>query len=166
MKKLFFFRHAKSDWKADFGHDHERPINERGRNDARRMGRFLAEIDSQPEHVVTSSALRARTTLELAMEEGGWADVPVDVADDLYEASVQDVLRVVQNQSDAYDRLLLVGHEPTWSSMIGRLVGQANVKMSTASIARVDFEVPSWKAVSFGSGRLRWLVPPKLRRVR
>lgn len=164
MKTVIFFRHAKSDWNAAFGHDHERPINKRGRGDARRMGRFLADVDSLPDRIVTSSAVRARTTLELAMEDGKWGDISVDATDRLYDASDADVLDVIQDQSDMYDRLLLVGHEPTWSSMIGRLAGQANIHVSTATMARIDFEVPSWKEVAFGRGRLRWLVPPKLQR--
>lgn len=164
MKKIIFFRHAKSDWNAAFDHDHDRPINKRGRGDARRMGRFLAEIDFLPDRIVTSSAVRARTTLELAMDEGKWDDVPIEVTDRIYNASVQDVLVVIQSQSDMYDRLLLVGHEPTWSSIVGRLAGAANVRVSTATMARLDFEIPSWKEVAFGRGQLRWLVPPKLRR--
>jgi phosphohistidine phosphatase len=164
MKTLLFFRHAKSDWNAAFGHDHERPINKRGRRDARIMGRFLSEIGDLPDRIVTSSAVRACSTLELAMDEGEWGDIPVEKTDRLYEASEDDVLHVIREQPDACDCLMLVGHEPTWSSMLGRLSGKANVRVSTATMARIDFDVPSWKAVAFGRGQFCWLVPPKLHR--
>ena len=164
MKTLLILRHAKSDWNAAFERDHERPINKRGRSDARTMGRLLADVDGLPDRIVTSSAVRARETLDLAMEEGDWGDIPVEVTERLYEASVLDVLEVVQNQSDAHDSLLLVGHEPTWSTMIGRLTGAATVRVSTAALSRIDFQVPSWKEIAFGRGTLRWLVPPKLLR--
>lgn len=91
-------------------------------------------------------------------------DIPVAVTKALYEAAEQDVLELIQRQSDAFDRLLLVGHEPTWSNVIGRFIGRADVRISTGTMARVDLEIPSWKVTAFGRGRLRWLVPPKLQR--
>ena len=164
MKSIVFFRHAKSDWNAAFDSDHGRPINKRGHRDARRMGRFLAEIDFLPDRIVSSTARRARTTLERAVEEGSWGEISTDLSDALYDASLPDVIDVIQNQSEQFSRLLLVGHEPTWSSMVGRLVGNGSVRISTATMARVDLSVPTWKHVDFGRGELRWLVPPKLLR--
>lgn len=166
MKSLLFLRHAKSDWNASFGHDHERPINKRGRGDARRIGRFLAEIDYFPDRILSSSAVRARTTLEHAVEEGGWGEIDTKITDELYEASILDVLELIRIQNDACSRLLLVGHEPTWSTMVARLIGSAHVRVSTATLARVDVKVPRWADVDFERGELRWLVPAKLLRKR
>ncbi|MEX0601108.1 MAG: histidine phosphatase family protein [Rhodothermales bacterium] len=164
MKTLVFFRHAESDRHAASGLDHDRPISERGRRDAGRMGTFLASVGPLPDRILSSSAVRARSTLLIAMEEGAWGEIPVSVTDVLYEASVQDVLELVQGQSDALDRLLLAGHEPTWSNIIGRLVGQAHIRVSTGTMACIDLDIPSWKVTAFGHGSLRWLVPPKVRR--
>lgn len=164
MKTILFLRHGKSDWNARFGRDHERPINERGRTDARRMGRFLAEIECLPDRILSSSAVRARTTLEYAREEGDWEEISTEITSALYEASPADVLALVQEQEDTFERLLLVGHEPTWSTMVGKLVGEAGVRITTATVARVDFRVGQWKQVAFGSGELQWLVTPKLLR--
>ncbi len=165
MKTLLLFRHAKSDWSAAYGSDHERPINERGRNDARLMGRFLAKINTLPDKVIVSSAVRARSTLELAMEAGEWDHPPVEITERLYEATTDDVLEVIQSQNGKFNRLLLVGHEPTWSSAIGRFIGHGRVRVSTAAMARIDFAAPSWDNITFGGkGELRWLVSPKLLR--
>lgn len=164
MKTLIFFRHGKSDWNAAFERDHDRPINKRGRTDAKRMGRFLAEIDFLPDRIVSSSAVRARTTMEHASEEGGWGDVPTEITDRLYEASPAQVLDVIRAQDEDCRRLLLVGHEPTWSTVVGRLIGEAGVRVSTATMVRVDVRGPRWSDVDFGRGELRWLVPPKLLR--
>lgn len=160
-RSLIIFRHGKSDWDAAFGSDHERPINKRGRRDSERMGRFLADVGDVPDRIVTSSALRARETLEHAVRGGDWGDVSTLVTDDLYEATPAAVLAIIQSQEDAVRRLLLVGHEPTWSHLVGLFVGGASVKMSTATMARIDFQVPMWSAVAFGQGTLRWIVPPK-----
>lgn len=161
MKTVIFFRHGKSDWDANFDADHERPINKRGRKASGRMGRFLADAGQLPDHIITSSAVRARATLELAVEKGGWGEISTLVARDLYEASPGDVLDVIQNQEDHSSRLLLVGHEPTWSQMVRSMIGGGRVKMPTAAMARIDFDVPAWRHVDFDQGTLKWLVPPK-----
>ena len=64
MRRLILFRHGKSDWDAPFGSDHERPLSKRGVKAAKTMGLVLARSDLVPDHAITSSAVRARTTLE------------------------------------------------------------------------------------------------------
>ena len=161
MKTLIFFRHGKSDSDADQGVDHERPLARRGREAARTMGRFLGLANLAPDSAVTSSAVRAQTTLELAREAGQWR-CPVRVTRALYEATPAAVLREVREERDASSVLLLVGHQPTWSETVSLLAGGGSVRFPTAAMARVDLDVDSWKSAEFGTGELVWLVPPKL----
>jgi phosphohistidine phosphatase len=160
MKTILFLRHGKSDWDADFDHDHERPLNTRGQKAARRMGRFIAESGVVPEHILTSTAVRAQTTLDLAREAGGW-DAPVRATRSLYLAGPNDLLREIRSADDAADVLLLVGHQPGWGETVGRLIGGATVRFPTAALARVDVDVARWTEVAFKTGELVWLVPPK-----
>lgn len=160
MKTLLFLRHGKSDWDADFEHDHERPLKKRGTKASRQMGRFLAAAGPLPDRIVTSTAVRARTTAALAKEAGGWT-APVRETRALYEAGPQDLLREIHAEDDAAETLLLVGHEPTWSATVGHLIGGGDVRMPTAAMARVDVDVARWAEVRFGGGLLIWLVPPK-----
>ena len=160
MKTLLFLRHGKSDWDADFSHDHERPLNKRGRKAAKRMGRFLAESGLLPDRIATSTAVRARTTLDLFVEAGG-IEAPVRETRALYLAGPNDLLREIRAEDDAADVLLLVGHQPGWGETVGLLVGEASVRFPTAALARVDVDVASWTEVAFGRGELVWLVPPK-----
>jgi phosphohistidine phosphatase len=160
-KHLIFFRHGKSDWNADFSRDHERPVAERGRMAAKTMGQLLAAMDRVPDLAITSSAVRARTTLELASQAGQWT-CPMVVTDDLYEASIEQVLAVIQQQPNSCQSLMLVGHEPTWSDTIHYLIGGGTVRVPTAALVGVEFEVSSWAQVEHGRGTLLWLLPAKL----
>ena len=72
MRSLYVLRHAKSDWDASYGVDFDRPLSERGVRAADLIGRFLASIDEAPDHVIASTAERARRTVELAVEAGDW----------------------------------------------------------------------------------------------
>lgn len=160
MKRLYLIRHAKSDWDAPAGGDHERPLAGRGVKAAKLMGRFLAATGQVPDAVVTSSALRARTTVELMAEAGGWR-CPVRVTRSFYDGGPEGVLAEVRKQPDDVGSLLVAGHEPTWSTLVRVLCG-GRVKMVTAAAARLDFAVERWADVEPGAGLLVWMVPPKL----
>ncbi len=124
------------------------------------MGRFIADCGVLPDRIITSTAVRARTTVEVAKEAGGW-DAPTREAKTLYMASPADLLVQIRATDADADVLLLVGHEPTWSSAVSRFIGGGEVKYPTAALARVDVDVKRWQDVAFGGGELVWLVPPK-----
>ncbi len=160
MKTLLFLRHAEAEPGHASGRDHARALTAAGRRTAERMGRFLAEADALPDHVLCSSATRARQTLEAA-EASTWTR-PTDTTDALYDAASADVLVALRTAPSEAASLLLVGHEPTWSAMVGRLIGMAQVRMPTAAIACVDLDVRRWDEADFGRGTLCWLVVPNV----
>jgi phosphohistidine phosphatase SixA len=57
---------------------------------------------------------------------------------------------------------LLTGHEPTWSELAGRLIGDGEIRVPTAAMLRIDFETQTWRNINFGLGQLIWLMPPKV----
>jgi len=125
------------------------------------MGRFLRQSDQVPEKVISSTAVRARSTAELAIAAGQWQSLAV-YTDTLYGASVSVIIDLLQMEDDSIPSLLLVGHQPTWSELIADLTGGLPVRFPTAALARIDFDVDRWREVQSGAGRLRWLVTPKL----
>src|SRR6516164_4541044 len=95
MKTLFLVRHAKSSRDDPVLPDKERPLNERGRRDAPRMGERLAKRGVKPDIIVSSPAVRALTTAELIARELDYdlRDIAVDKR--LYSASADDLLAVI-----------------------------------------------------------------------
>ncbi len=158
MKTLLLLRHGKSDWDTDYGADHERPLAKRGVKAAKRIGKFLTAIDEIPDLVVSSTAVRAATTADLASRAGGW-DTEMSTTRDLYEASPAGVVDALRGLPDRVSSVMLVGHEPTWSSSVSVFTG-ANCRFPTAAVCRIDFERDRWADVSFGGGQLIWLVVP------
>jgi len=161
MKRIYVLRHGKSDWDADYGADHDRPLKGRGRRAARLMGRFLTGAGLEPDVVISSSAVRALTTARLAAEAGSWG-CEIAVQPDLYGASRDRVLAEVQAVDERADSVLLAGHEPTCSDVIGSLIGSGEVRFPTAALACIDVPAARWRTVEFGRGRLVWMVTPKL----
>ncbi len=161
MKTLLFFRHGKSDWDALYDHDHERPLAKRGRRATDAMGQLLVQINQVPNRVVCSTSVRTRTTLERAMQAGGWS-CPVEYTDRLYHASANTLLNLVRAEPQTTETLMLVGHEPTCSNTIECFIGGGDVRFPTAAIARVNLHIDVWQTATFGTGQLIWLIPPKL----
>ncbi len=161
MKTVLVLRHGKSDWQAGYGSDHDRPLAERGIVAAELMGRFLTRNGQEPARILSSTAVRARSTAELAMMAGHWG-CSVQYTEALYGASVPGVIDLLRMEDDALASLLLVGHQPTWSELIQDLTGGASVRFPTAALARIDFEIDRWRDVGSGAGTLKWLVTPKI----
>ena len=156
---LMLLRHAKSDWDAGSRSDHERPLNPRGIRSAERMGEVIQDLGLVPDLVVSSTATRARSTAELARLAGGWGSRLV-LEDRLYGASVQDTLQVAADHGGGCDRLMLVGHEPTWSMTVRRLTG-AVAAIKTATLADVELNANTWGDVTTASGSLVTLLQPR-----
>ena len=70
MYSIIIFRHGKSDWDAVYDRDHNRPLSKRGIKAAKRMGEYLSKKNQTPEKVISSSAIRAKKTAELAIKYG------------------------------------------------------------------------------------------------
>lgn len=160
MLQLLVMRHAKSDWDASFDSDHERPLAERGVEAARRMGRLMTELGVVPDRAMTSTAVRARTTVELAVEAGAWG-CPIEPTPAFYTEDAAGVLDEIA-ATPAAGRLMVVGHDPTWPELVSLLIGGGRVKLATASVACIELVADRWNEVAPGAGRLKWLVSPKV----
>jgi phosphohistidine phosphatase len=161
MKTIVLLRHGKSDWASDTGDDRDRPLAKRGQKAARAMGELLGRTGLAPDAAITSPAVRARTTLELAMKAGGWV-CPVQVSEAFYGEGPHRVLEEVARQSEDVTRVLLVGHEPVWSELAGVLVGGGRHRVPTGALVAVELEVETWADVAPGLGQLTILLPPRL----
>lgn len=151
MVTLLLLRHGKSDWDAGYATDHDRPLAPRGVRSARIMGRLVAREGLVPDVVISSTATRAARTAELAAAAGSW-DRAIRLDRRLYDDGPAGVLGVAAEVTGA-DRLLLVGHQPTWSLLVRRLTGEY-VDLKTASLAVIDLAVDDWSAIERATGTL------------
>ena len=152
-------RHAKSDWKADFRYDRERPLNKRGVRSARAIGRFVELYGLVPDLVLTSPAVRTATTAGLAAEAGGW-DSEIVTVPDLYGAEPTIVLDLIRGINGP-DRVMVVGHEPTMSGVLGGLSG-SHVRVPTGTLASLRMFHRRWADAGWGTAELELYVRPRL----
>jgi phosphohistidine phosphatase len=68
LKTLLILRHAKSSLKDPNIVDHERPLDELAKKDALQMGKLIRDKVLIPDFILSSTAVRAKTTTELVAE--------------------------------------------------------------------------------------------------
>ncbi len=141
-KQLLVLRHAKSDHGNPGLRDHDRPLNQRGREAAGRMGRFVRDRDLLPELVLCSSACRTLETLELLGEAAG-LDARSVTVEELYLASPTAMLEAVVEHAREETRVMLVGHNPGSEDVL-HVLGLGLHEMPTCSLAEVELEIDDW----------------------
>ena len=160
MKSVILFRHGKSDWNTSYGSDHDRPLNGRGIKAAKKMGLYLSNKNQIPDLVISSTATRAKTTAQLAMESANWTSKFI-LESGIYGGSPDYLLELIHAQENKYDSLCLVGHEPNFSSFISIATSKDYLNFTTANMAKINFDVDSWIKVQFSTGNLEWHQQPK-----
>ncbi|MEU2262391.1 histidine phosphatase family protein [Streptomyces sp. NPDC019645] len=158
-RRIVLLRHAKADWPQVS--DHERPLADRGRMDAPVAGRKLADTGIPFDLALCSTATRTRETWKLAVQE--LPERPRTVYEErLYEASLGDLLALLNETPDEVTELLLIGHNPGMHALADALSGKAEgdtlQRMNrggfpTAAFAVIGFS-GSWKSVEHGVGTL------------
>jgi phosphohistidine phosphatase len=163
MKRLILTRHAKSAWDDPLTPDHDRPLNERGKNAAADLGDWLASRDYAPQEVLCSDAVRTRATFSgIAPALPGTPILELKPA--LYHAGPDVMLAVLRHASA--DCVMMIGHNPGIAEFAERLVARspANPEFArypTGATLVVDFSTPSWSDVEWGKGTVVDFVVPR-----
>lgn len=93
--------------------DLERPLTEKGKLDAQRIGAFLDSQGLRPDRIVSSPAQRCLHSAE-KLHKVIWQDQrpEITLAPALYNAAPNDILSVISEQPEDNAHVLLVGHNP------------------------------------------------------
>lgn len=148
---LMLLRHAHAEPTPAAGSDAERALSQLGVSEADAAGRWLAG-HGKPLRAVTSTARRAEETLARVVQAVG--DLPTQREAAIYEATPGDLFDVIEAHRDA-GRLLLVGHNPGFESLVALLTtGQSGDHrgMPPAGLAVLDF--PAGAAIEPGAAEL------------
>ena len=162
MRSIILFRHGKSDWEAKYNKDHERPLAKRGIKAAKKMGQLLSKRNETPDLLISSTALRARKTAELATNNGKWtADTKYEKL--IYGGSVNTLLSILKKQNDMYKTICLVGHEPIFSSFVEKITNTKWIKFPTAAMAKIIFKTEKWDEIELKPEKcdMNWFIKPK-----
>jgi len=114
-REIILLRHAHAD-KGDAGTDDSaRPLSKQGTAEARDAGHWLREHNALPATILCSPARRAVQTLDAAL-----GDVERRLEPRIYEATAGALASLIDEFS-ATQRLLLVGHNPGFETLVALL---------------------------------------------
>jgi len=157
-KELLLLRHGKSDWATDTD-DFHRPLKNRGKRGAQKIGLWLAQNNQVPDSVISSTAVRAITTAEKACKVMGFSARSIKRDERVYMASPEELIAVIRSCSAKVHRLLVVGHNPGMEQLLVLLADQQVdipkdgklLPTSTLAILSVN---GAWKNLSANQSRL------------
>jgi len=160
VDRLYIVRHGIAVDPGTPGYeDDQRPLTPKGERQARKVGRGMRRYGVEADRIVTSPLPRARRTAELIAAE-------LELEDQLEDA---DALRADQSAesirgwlaSRGEDRLILVGHNPAFSRLVGLLLvgpqGGSLCELAKGGVAALA-------SGPLGGLRLDWLATPRLLR--
>lgn len=156
MKRLILVRHAKSSWSGSDIEDHDRPLNQRGRETAPKVGAWIKSNALTPDQVLSSTAARCRETWDgMAAKLSGTPDV--QFVDDLYLADANAMLHALQGASG--DTVMIIGHMPGIGEFARELrrdpppLHDSFQKYPTGAVTVLEFRVDDWKEAQMGLAR-------------
>jgi phosphohistidine phosphatase len=148
MKTLLILRHAKAVSKDLSLSDHDRPLDKLGKNDALHMGKLMKDKDMIPSFIISSTALRAKTTAGI-IAKGCSYQGDIVLNQSLYEAKPKDYLLIVNTLSDKYNSVLIVGHSLTVEDTIQMLTDSAGVvTIPSCVVAHLSLPIERWSDLS------------------
>jgi phosphohistidine phosphatase len=159
MKKILIMRHAKSDWADSSLGDFERPLNERGKHDAPRMGKEIGKLNLVPDIIISSPAVRAAETARAVAKNCDFAG-EIIFNDEFYHAHFEPIFKTLQNLPETCNTVMIFGHNPTWENLVLKLSGKYQT-MSTASVAVLICKNNMWKELRFSECKLDFVLSPK-----
>ncbi|MGF1636774.1 MAG: histidine phosphatase family protein [Cyclobacteriaceae bacterium] len=161
MKTLYVMRHAKSSWENLSLSDQERPLSDRGKNDAPEMGRRLAAKNILPAIIVSSPARRARKTAKKVAKQIGYPKEKIQLNDELYFSGVRGLVDTLRNTPDVHKSLMIFGHNPDFTDLINHFTGAGIINVPTAGVVQIDFDIASWSELKGKQGVLVFFDYPK-----
>ena len=98
-----------------------------------------------PDLIITSDAVRARTTAELVGTTAGYArDIIVEPS--LYLARPEDVIALLKEVKEPAATVLIVGHNPGLEDLIAMLSGEP-LGLKTTALVDLSMAIDRWSDI-------------------
>lgn len=163
-RELLLLRHGKSDWSVGV-EDFYRPLKDRGKRAAQRIGVWIAQQKLVPDVIITSPAERALVTAEKACKAMGNGTQGILEDERIYEAGPNELIEVLADCPPHAGRIMLVGHNPGLEDLLEWLVSEPvevaedGKLLPTATLARLQMP-DDWSTLTAGCAHLDSITRP------
>jgi phosphohistidine phosphatase len=156
---LYFLRHGKAEDVGERGasDDFSRALTAVGVTEMEAEAKALQRLGLEPHLIVTSPLVRAKQTAQIVAKRLGLKKELVETEMLAPGCDVKHVRKLLSSY-DTHQTIMLVGHEPDFSTIVGELIGAASIELKKGGVAAVSIE----RSIRAGAGVLQWLIPPKI----
>ena len=148
MKIFYLVRHAKSSWDNPTIRDFDRPLNDRGFQAAKDMSHLFAKNNATPELLVSSPAKRAFTTATYFSDAMGINETEIVKNENIYEASSEALIHIIQATSEAVSSVIFFGHNPAFTEVSNYFSSRYIDNVPTCGIFCFRSEAATWAKIS------------------
>ena len=149
MKELLVLRHAKSSWEWSV-EDRNRPLQPKGIKAIITVAQHWKKDFKVFETIVSSPANRALHTATILAHEIGFPLSQVSIKEALYSFNSEDVLRQIKQLDDRFSKIILVGHNPSFTYAADYLSVKPTPELKTADWISLTFAQSLWAYVANG----------------
>lgn len=168
MKTIYLMRHSKSDWESDFKIDHERPLSERGKKNAKELRKFLVDRKIKFDISYISDSKRTVQTYEILKKEVHFSEVKI--SSKLYETNFTTLYDLIKQTDDKLNSILLLGHNPELEEFANHLILRQNSnleksffqKFPTSALLSLTLNIAHWELISTTAAKILYFwIPTK-----
>ncbi|MDD3741503.1 MAG: histidine phosphatase family protein [Bacteroidales bacterium] len=160
MKLLTLIRHAKSDHDNDLS-DFDRPISERGKIDAPKIGEYIAKNLPMPDLIISSPSVRTATTAEIIADKLKYPVEKIHYIDELYLCSVPEYIEILLRQNHKNRHICIISHNPGTTALANMLTDEDIDNIPTCGVAHIELDLFKWDDIEPGIGKLKQFIVPK-----
>lgn len=165
MKQLMLMRHAKSSWADADLPDIDRPLCERGRDAADKLGRWFTENDFVPDQVLVSTAVRCQETWDRVLASVSVKPTRLNLSS-IYMSAPNELLEIIKENAKG-KRVLVLGHQPTIGAVARQLRADPAPshpvfdKYPTGATTVLGLPEGEWSDMQLGTAHLASYITPK-----
>ena len=156
MKTLILVRHAKSDWPENTD-DFDRPLAERGLEDAVKMSKFLKDNNIEIQKFVSSPAVRALNTCKIFNQT---YDIEIDTNQKLYNPSERNFESVIYDLENDVNSVAMFSHNNGISNFANSLSSEL-INLPTCGIVAYEIDCDRWCDFEMAEKRFLYFYSPK-----
>ena len=149
MKTLILIRHAKSSWEFDVI-DHERPLNERGLNDASLVSEYLTKTNPKVDALLCSDSVRTKSTAEFFISNLNIDLEIVRYNHGLYDFEGRLLVSEIKACDDSIQNLMVFGHNHAITYFVNTYGNQIIDNVPTCGVTIINFDMTSWNDLKQG----------------
>lgn len=150
MKRIILMRHGKSSWDYEVS-DEDRPLKERGINDAHLVAETFKKEKVQIDFAYSSPANRALHTGMIFLRNINFTFNKFRVVESLYDFSGSSVQSFVEHLDNQYRNIAIFGHNYAFTSLANAWGDQYIDNVPTSGLVQIKFDVDDWARISKGT---------------